>query len=171
LERGQSLLHGADYQVSNEFIDEMFNFKLFRNACGTMALVHAIGNNVDQIKFTAASKLKAFLDETVALKPMERSKILESSQELSSAHESCSMEGQTSAPNVADSVDYHFVAFVRGSDRLYELDGRREGPICHGNTSKETFLEDAGRVCRSFMKRNPENLNFTAVALVKDDTC
>ena len=50
-------------------------------------------------------------------------------------------EGQTSAPGREDSVDYHFVAFVEVAGGLYELDGRKSGPILKGASSPDTFLK------------------------------
>ena len=33
------------------------------------------------------------------------------------------------APNLEDSVDYHFIAFVEREGKIYELDGRKPGPV------------------------------------------
>ena len=38
-------------------------------------------------------------------------------------------------------MDYHFVAFVEKDGNLYDLDGRKPGPLNCGSTSKETFLK------------------------------
>lgn len=40
------------------------------------------------------------------------------------------------------------MAFVRIDDDLYELDGRKEGPIVMGKTSKEGFMKDAAKACQ-----------------------
>lgn len=48
---------------------------------------------------------------------------------------------------------------------LYELDGRKTFPIKHGVTSDESFVQDAARVCKEFMDRDPEELRFTVMAL------
>lgn len=47
-------------------------------------------------------------------------------------------------------------------------DGRKEFPINHGPSSAETILEDACKVVRAFMERDPEELKFTIVALCKN---
>ena len=36
---------------------------------------------------------------------------------------------ETSAPNLEDKVDYHYVAFVESGGNLFELDGRKSAPI------------------------------------------
>ena len=45
------------------------------------------------------------------------------------------------APSLEESVDYHFVAFVEKDGTLYDLDGRKPGPLNCGKTTKETFLK------------------------------
>lgn len=45
------------------------------------------------------------------------------------------------------------------------LDGRKPYPINHGASSKDTLLEDACRVVKEFMARDPEEVRFTIVAL------
>jgi ubiquitin carboxyl-terminal hydrolase L3 len=35
--------------------------------------------------------------------------------------------------------------------QLYELDGRRAGPIAHGPTSSDSLLKDVARVARDFI--------------------
>lgn len=44
-------------------------------------------------------------------------------------------------------------------------DGRRDGPINHGVSSPSTFLEDAARVCKEYMKRNPDEMGFSVLVL------
>jgi ubiquitin carboxyl-terminal hydrolase L3 len=46
-------------------------------------------------------------------------------------------------------------------------DGRKAFPINHGPTSADTLLEDACKVVRQFMERDPEEVKFTIVALCK----
>lgn len=65
-------------------------------------------------------------------------------------------------------VLYHFVAFVQKEGCLYELDGRKAFPINLGPSSEETFLHDAASACHSYMTRNPENVNFTIVAVTAE---
>ena len=33
------------------------------------------------------------------------------------------------APSLDDKVDFHFIAFVEKNGHLYELDGRKTGPV------------------------------------------
>lgn len=53
---------------------------------------------------------------------------------------------------------------------LYDTDntdGRKAFPINHGPSSQENLLEDACRVIKLFMERDPEEVKFTIVALCK----
>ena len=95
----------------------------------------------------------------------ERGHELENSEEIPEKHESRAHEGQTATPDLQSDVDFHFVAFVQKNGRLYELNGNKQGPVDHGNTSPSAFLSNAAATCRSIMSQNPECLTFTAVAL------
>lgn len=46
--------------------------------------------------------------------------------------------------NPNEQVNFHFVAFVHKGGYLYELDGRKEFPINHGETDPEKLLEVIG---------------------------
>ena len=134
------------------------------NACGTVALMHSVANNTSNIELNDGP-LKTFLTATKLMSPEERASKLESDDDICSSHDDAAREGQTSAPNRDDKVDYHFIAFVQVDGHLYELDGRKSGPINKGKSSQETFLDDAARACKEYMSRDPENINFTMVAL------
>jgi ubiquitin carboxyl-terminal hydrolase L3 len=51
--------------------------------------------------------------------------------------------------------------------QLSPTDGRKAFPINHGVSSADTLLEDACKVIRAFMDRDPEEVKFTIVALCK----
>jgi len=143
-----------------------FMRQTIRNACGTIALLHAIANNQHRVDFAPDSAVKKYLEATENLNAVERGKQLEQNAEICHAHKSCATGGQTE-PSAAE-VDYHFVALVLGKDnRVYELDGRKAAPIPHGEATEATFLKEAARVCKDFIARDPNNVNFTVLALVK----
>lgn len=135
------------------------------NACGTVAMIHAVANSLDRIQLKDGSLLKKFLNETANKTPDERATALEGDDEICAAHDKVAQEGQTSAPNLEDKVDYHYVAFIERGENLFELDGRKSAAINCGSTSKNTFLRDAAKQCQNYMSRDPENLNFVVIAL------
>jgi len=135
------------------------------NACGTVALMHSVANNVGGAITLKDGPLKAFLEATKDLSPEERAEKLEANDDICKSHDAAAKEGQTRAPGREDSVDYHFVAFVQVDGQLYELDGRKSAPIVKGRSSPESFLNDAADACKEYMARDPDNINFTMVAL------
>lgn len=65
------------------------------NACGTIALIHAIANNLSEFKFSKDSVVKRFIDSTMDKSPEERGVLLEKEDVLAQAHEECAESGQS----------------------------------------------------------------------------
>uniref|UniRef100_A0A0K8TT99 Ubiquitin carboxyl-terminal hydrolase n=1 Tax=Tabanus bromius TaxID=304241 RepID=A0A0K8TT99_TABBR len=146
-----------------KYPDDLFFMKqVIQNACGSIALVHSIANNPD-IELEEGL-LKKYLEATKSLSPDERGRILEGDSAFTGVHQEIAQEGQTTA-NPDEEVFHHFVALVNKDGQLYELDGRKSSPIAHGATSADTFLQDAAKVCKEFMARDPEEVRFTVIAL------
>ena len=59
---------------------------------------------------------------------------------------------------------------IRSNNRTICSDGRKSGPINHGPTTKDTLLEDAAKVCKEYMARDPGEIGFSMVALGPADT-
>lgn len=156
----------AAAQVVSE--DVYFMKQCVGNACGTVALIHAIANNRDKIDLGDGA-LKDFLESTKSMNPEDKGHALETDEGISKAHEESAQEGQTEAPDRESEVNEHFVAFVHVDGNLYELDGRRKLPINHGSSSAHTLLADAAKVCRQFMDRDPEESHFALVALASSE--
>ncbi|XP_054942338.1 ubiquitin carboxyl-terminal hydrolase isozyme L3-like [Physeter macrocephalus] len=135
------------------------------SACGTTGLIHAIANNKDKMYFESGSTLKKFLEESASLSPEEQAIYLENYDSIRVTHETSDHEGQTEAQNIDEKVDLHFITLVHVDGHLYELDGRKLFPINHGETSDKTLLEDATEVFKKFMKRDPDERRFNAIAL------
>ncbi|GFR21403.1 ubiquitin carboxyl-terminal hydrolase isozyme L3, partial [Trichonephila clavata] len=70
------------------------------------------------------------------------------------------------APEGDEETNLHFITFVAVDEQLYELDARKNYPINHGSTSMDTLIKDAVAVCKKFMERDPENVNFSILAFV-----
>ncbi|XP_071639517.1 ubiquitin carboxyl-terminal hydrolase isozyme L3 [Temnothorax longispinosus] len=153
----------------NDGPDSVYHLKQnISNACGTIALLHSVANNLDVIQLEDGF-LKKFLDETKGLSYAERGERLEKSQEIIDTHMESAQEGQTEAPAEDMEVYHHFVAFVHKDGSLYELDGRKPAPINHGSTTPEALLDDAARVCKEYMERDPNEVRFTVVALAANE--
>lgn len=135
------------------------------NACGTIALVHAVLNNPD-IELEEGSVIKKYWEAAKDKTPEERGKLLENDGKFTETHESIANEGQTVAPDINEKIYHHFIAFVHHEGKLYELDGRKNFPIQHGETTPERLLYDAIAVCKEYIARDPQDVRFTMMGLV-----
>ncbi|XP_068177992.1 ubiquitin carboxyl-terminal hydrolase isozyme L1 [Antennarius striatus] len=133
------------------------------NSCGTIALLHAVGNSKSKMTFATDSVLKKFLDETENMSPDGRAKHLENYKAILEAHNEVAAQGQCRPEE--DKVNFHFIAFANVNGELYEFDGKMKGPVKHGATNDGSFIMDAARMCRGFMEREQGELRFSAVAL------
>ncbi|KAK4434878.1 Ubiquitin carboxyl-terminal hydrolase 3 [Sesamum alatum] len=134
------------------------------NACGTIGLLHAVGNITSEIKLVEGSYLDNFFKSTAKMDPSERAAFLENDRDMEVAHSVAATAGDTEAS--AD-VDTHFICFTCVIGQLYELDGRRAGPISHGASSPSTLLQDAAKVIQKFIQKNPDSINFNVIAISK----
>lgn len=153
-------------------VDEDAKEKLYfmrqtiRNACATMALVHLLANRCKDEDFEPNSHLKEFINESSKLEPEDKAGKFENCQGIATAHEEVSNEGQTEAPAPSESVEYHFISLINHDGTIYELDGRKHGPIAHGSTSESNFLKDAIHVVKKFIDVN-DSLNFSLQAVTR----
>eukprot|EP00478_Filoreta_tenera_P001867 GABV01001908.1.p2 GENE.GABV01001908.1~~GABV01001908.1.p2 ORF type:complete len:216 (-),score=115.10 GABV01001908.1:11-658(-) len=133
------------------------------NACGTVGLIHLILNNpavkLDEDKFFAK-----FKKETANMNPDERAKALEDNRDIEEEHQVVAAAGESKIEDI-ERINLHFVALVNIDGHLYELDGRKPFPINHGPTTDDSVLEDAAKVAKQFMDRDPTNVNFNIVSL------
>lgn len=140
-----------------------------RNACGLMGLLHAVANGPARAFIEEGSTLDELLKKSVDLTPNERSSLLEKTPALANAHKEAASGGDTAAPNAEDDVDLHYVCFVKDNqNHLWELDGRRKGPIRLGQLDNDEDALSAKALslgALKFLEREGEDLRFSAVAL------
>jgi ubiquitin carboxyl-terminal hydrolase L3 len=139
------------------------------NACGTIGLLHALQNIPEAIRiFAQDSWLLNFAHDTpIPLSPIAKAERLEKDNKIAKMHDDAtnSETNATDRGNLEDKILTHFIAFVCVEGKLYELDGRKEGPILHGATSQMTLLKDSCQVIKKFMARDPEEMRFSITAL------
>ncbi|KAK9466372.1 hypothetical protein V1512DRAFT_263474 [Lipomyces arxii] len=100
------------------------------NACGTYALLHSTLNGPAFNHVLKGSLLDTFHNDLPALSTKERVTYIENSRSLETAHAAVAQDGDTAAPDASEDINLHFIAFVKSdSGKLYEMDGRRLGPI------------------------------------------
>lgn len=78
------------------------------NACGTVGLLHAIGNAQDKLVIQEGSYLDRFYKSTSTMTPDQIAAFLNDDPEIEETHEAAASEGQTEA--VMD-VETHFICF------------------------------------------------------------
>ncbi|KAM0189983.1 hypothetical protein ACHAPA_008480 [Fusarium lateritium] len=140
-----------------------------RNACGLMGLLHAVTNGNARSFIQEGSTLDNIIKKSMPLDPHGRAKVLETTPELATAHKEAATQGDTPAPAAEDDVELHYVCFSKGTDNgLWELDGRRKGPIRRGDLEdNEDVLSSKGLHLGvlKFLEREGADLRFSAVAL------
>ncbi|PSR93464.1 Ubiquitin carboxyl-terminal hydrolase [Actinidia chinensis var. chinensis] len=134
------------------------------NACGTIGLLHAVGNVTSEIKLLEGSFLDRFFKSTATMDPLERAAFLEKDREMEVAHSIAATAGETEA---SDNVDTHFICFACVDGQLYELDGRKSGAVSHGPCSPGSLLQDAAKVIQEIIQKNPDSINFNVIAISK----
>lgn len=118
------------------------------NGCGLYALLHLV-NNLPQdfiMQDLALNKLLLLQigPDTTVEEAAALVELLEQSIQLDSNYGN---QGQTEAPPASDSVEYHFIAYVKGRDNhLYELDGRRSGPVDLGESVEGAHILDDAKL-------------------------
>lgn len=94
------------------------------NACGTIAIIHALGNLAKSGQITLSDGIfKKYLEDIKDLSPEEAGEKLESSEDFANCHAaiSTSSGNQTSAPTAEEKLQDHFIAFVEVNGTLYEV--------------------------------------------------
>lgn len=141
--------------------------QVLSNICGAIALVHSVANNTNQIELEDGL-LKSYLNDAKGLDAAAKGALLENSEPILEAYKDIVASASGETVNAHDKVNNHFITFVHKEGKLYELDGRKSFPIDHGPTNEERFLEDAAKVLRAFIAREPDNISFNVMALVKE---
>lgn len=64
---------------------------------------------------------------------------------------------------------FHFVSYVPHNNKLYELDGLQEGPICFGDCTDEDWVSKAkAEIQKRIEKYAASEVRFNVMAVVKD---
>jgi ubiquitin carboxyl-terminal hydrolase L3 len=139
------------------------------NACGTIGLLHATMNAPEAIRiFDRDSWFSKFAEDCpIPLSPVVKAERLEGDDKIAKLHDEAtsSEANSTRRGNVNDKIETHFVALVNIGNKLYELDGRREGPVLHGPTTQATLLKDSCTIIKKIMARDPSETRFAITAL------
>ncbi|KAH6856646.1 hypothetical protein B0I37DRAFT_367999 [Chaetomium sp. MPI-CAGE-AT-0009] len=159
----------AEYAGSGPEEPVVWFRQTIRNACGLVGLLHAVANGEARGFVQEGSELARLLGAALPLGPGERARLLERDEALARAHRGVAEQGDTTAPDARDDVDLHYVCFVKGADGdLWELDGRRKGPLRRGDLEgAEDVLSEKALALGplKFLEREAADLRFSCVAL------
>uniref|UniRef100_A0A0E0DGQ2 Ubiquitin carboxyl-terminal hydrolase n=1 Tax=Oryza meridionalis TaxID=40149 RepID=A0A0E0DGQ2_9ORYZ len=85
-----------------------FTKQTIGNACGTVGIIHAIGNALSRIKLVEGSYFDRFYKQTADMDPAQRAAFLEEDEEMEKAHSVAVSAGDTEAishgPSSPDSL-------------------------------------------------------------------
>ncbi|KAG9029315.1 ubiquitinyl hydrolase 1 [Tulasnella sp. JGI-2019a] len=147
----------------------MFIEQKIGNACGTIGLLHALLNS--DVTIGPTSSLAQFQEKCDGLSPCDRADLLAKTTLFAKAHSEAatSRESDSTVPTKLD-TDLHFTCFLQAVDgadsekkRLIELDGRRVGPVDHGDT--DDVLKDVSKVMKEKYLKLSTSMQFGLVAL------
>lgn len=134
-----------------------------------MGLLHASLNGPARDLIVEGSDLERIFKQAKELDSLGRARLLEQDKGLAERYGVVAEQGDTAAPGKEEEVDLHYVCFVKGKDGgLWELDGRRKGPIKRGDLggNEDVLSEGALREgVLKFLEREGADLRFSAVAL------
>lgn len=166
----------AEYAASGPQEEVVWYKQTIGNACGLIGLLHGVSNGKAREFVQPGSELDKFIQAAVPLAPRERATLIEESDALERAHAAAAAGGDTAAPSAEDDVDLHYVCFVKSeaSGNLWEMDGRRKGPINRGRLAEgeDVLSEKALELgVRAFLKREEEagggDLRFSLITLAE----
>lgn len=160
--------------------DVFFARQTVGGTCGTIAVMHALVNSIDDLGEAVAPDsvlLSDFMDDKQhdSLDKDDvverRSQRLLDSEVIRKAHQAAyeTAAGSNKTPAAGQRQGRHFITFVHMDGSLVELDGRRTAPACRGATCASTFLHDAAAEVRSIVAAVEDplhQLQFSLFALV-----
>jgi ubiquitin carboxyl-terminal hydrolase L3 len=111
------------------------------NVCGFMGLLYCVTNGQAAVHIKSDSELDKMVKQGTPAKPTERAAQLYHSETLEAIYKEAANLGDSTVPDAYDHVGYGFTAFVRGKDgHLWELEGRRKGPVNRGILGEDEDL-------------------------------
>lgn len=165
----------AEYAGSGDGEEVVWYKQTIGNACGLIGLLHGVSNGAAKAQVQKDSELDQLIMKAVPLKPRERAELLEETEALETAHQAAAQTGDSAPPSADDSIDLHYVCFVKSEKGdLWEMDGRRKGPLNRGSLPADedvlgpTALEKG---VKAFLKREEQagggELRFSLITLAE----
>ncbi|ORC91857.1 putative ubiquitin carboxyl-terminal hydrolase [Trypanosoma theileri] len=153
-----------EFMEKNKFF---FSRQTIANACGTMAVIHALMNNIDRVgDLQEGSPLYDLRKVGMDMLPEERAKFIENYPTLDEEHRKACEEGVPENQSIDADTDLHFTCFVKINNRCVELDGRNPVPLLHDVCSDdESFLIAAAQAMKDRINLEPSSVRYNIIAL------
>lgn len=149
-----------------------FAHQTANNACATLAVINALGN-IPSLK--SDSRLADLLNFTTGMDPQTCGMAIVSADWLREAHNDLSPPSTISLdglglPNKTEDA-YHFVVYLPILGCVYELDGLKPHPVCHGTfeDSDNGWLRKAREVIENRIATYPPSAIEFSLLAVRDD--
>lgn len=142
----ESYRNQQDEQIEEYGNEDLQNIKWLKqtigNGCGLYALLHILSNLPSDFIIENLILNKTFLAQLKAdTSVSQTSKLVENLEQNIQLDSNYGNQGQTEAPDAQSKIDFHFITFIKGKDsHLYELDGRRKGPIDLGESVDDKHI-------------------------------
>jgi len=133
------------------------------DACGTIAIIHAIANNIQALALQDGP-LKTYFQKTKELDSQHKGDQLAANKEIYQLHTHHAVQGQTAVPEAGVSVKHHFICFTEIGGNVYEIDGGKPTPICHG-PSTPSLLKRAASIIKEKYMNDPSVVDFSILSL------
>ena len=150
-------LHDKVYNGEKPF----YTHQTVGNACGTIALIHVLMNNLDHVTVKDGSCASKLVRDLPHDDPDGAAKLIEADEELLEAHEDFATNDDAEIP---ECVMNHFIAFIEFNGDLWELDGRKDNAINHGKCSD--LLKDSISVVKTDFLPHLTNSNEISMTVL-----
>lgn len=134
-----------DSRTENNSSEAIWFKQTIGNGCGLYALLHILANLPRDYIVENLMLNKLLLEQISAtLSTDEKARLVEHLEQNIQLDSNYGNQGQLAAPDAGDPVEFHFITYIKGQNgHLYELDGRRTGPVDLGNSpDSENLLDD-----------------------------
>ncbi|KAH7815503.1 putative Ubiquitin C-terminal hydrolase 3 [Monocercomonoides exilis] len=138
-------------------------------ACGTIAVLNALGSKEESLKFREDSFFTRFFERMKNVPAGQRGKEVMKDKELENSHSNAAKEGQTAPPNEDEFVTTHFISFIEKNGRLIQLDGLKPGPVDLGACPKDGLLNSSVKEIQKMIEKSKDQTNFGIIALVDNE--
>lgn len=141
------------------------------NACGSIAVIHSVANNLEKFQLDAHKPLAHFLETTKLMTPEQRAEHLKHAMDMATANDVIAEEGESRIIDREEHVNLHFVCFINVNNELYELDGRHPHPVKHTVQIKQgeqlDLLRSTKDVILPLIEKAGGDIRFSMMALTK----